>query len=86
MKSKNDDKKIKLNQYRVLYNAGEERSVLDSYHYFTAETAEQALEYHYHMMKKHNYTSQVVSVDQKDPYAPMHTDPWFQVLKFNQEA
>ena len=44
----------RLYEYRVRYNPGSENSVNDSYHYFQAETAEQALEYHESMMSKKN--------------------------------
>lgn len=59
----------KLFQFRIKYNAGADHSVQDSYHYYVAENADQALEYHESMMKKRGYQSQFVSIEKKNPYA-----------------
>ena len=58
----------KLFEFRIKYNAGLDHSVNDSYHYFQAETADQALSFHYAMMLKRNLKSQTISVERKDPY------------------
>mgnify|MGYP003299005532 CR=1 FL=1 len=58
----------KLNEYRIKYNAGAGHSANDSYHYYQAETAEQALYFHDSMMSKRNLKSQTISVEKKDPY------------------
>ena len=58
-----------LFEYRIKYNAGADHSASDSYHYYTAESAKDALNYHTLMMKKHNYISQTISIEKKNPYA-----------------
>jgi hypothetical protein len=58
----------KLFEFRIKYNAGAGHSANDSYHYYTAESAKDAFEYHCSMMKKHNYRSQTISVEKKDVY------------------
>ena len=58
----------KLYEYRIKYNPGPDNSVNDSYHYFQAETAEQALFFHESMMTKKNLSCQTISVEKKDPY------------------
>jgi len=65
---KNEDSK-KLFEYRVKYNAGVGHSAMDSYHYYNAEDASQALSFHNMMMKKHGFKSQTLSVERKNPYA-----------------
>ena len=37
----------KIFEFRIKYNAGADHSVNDSFHYYNAETSEQALNYHY---------------------------------------
>lgn len=59
----------KLFEFRIRYNAEAGHSAQDSYHYYNAENAQQALEYHELMMKRRGYTSQLISIEKKDPYA-----------------
>ena len=59
----------KLSTYRIRYNAGADHAAEDSYHYFTALDADQALKFHEAMMKRKNFTSQTISVERKDIYA-----------------
>lgn len=59
----------KLYEYRIKYNAGEDHSALDNFHYYNAETATQALDYHNAMMQKHGFDSQTISIEKKNPYA-----------------
>jgi len=58
----------KLHEYRIRYNAGAGHSAQDSYHYYQAESAEQALSFHNTMMEKKNLFAQIISVEEKDPY------------------
>lgn len=58
----------KLNEYRIRYNAGEDHAFEDSYHYFQAEDAEQALAFHNAMMAKKNLSAQIIGVEEKNPY------------------
>lgn len=59
----------RLYEYRVKYNAGANHSALDSYHYYNAENAEQALMYHNIMMQKHGFDCQTISVEKKNPFS-----------------
>jgi hypothetical protein len=65
---KESDKK-ELSEYRIKYNAGEIRSVLDSYHYYTSYTAEEALGFHDKMMNRHGFTGQTISVERKNRFS-----------------
>jgi len=69
MKKKKTNNEPKLYEYRIKYNAGAGRSAMDSFHYFQAFTAVQALEYHLAMMNNKGYNGQTLSVEKKDPYA-----------------
>ena len=86
---KNEKKKfIRLNEYRIRYNAGEGHAVNDSYHYFSAKSAEQALTFHESMMDKKRLKGQTVSVEKKDPYRSIAGVPpkWIlQELPLNSE-
>tara|TARA_R100000773_G_C4209026_1_gene109077 strand:+ start:57 stop:311 length:255 start_codon:yes stop_codon:yes gene_type:complete len=62
----------KLFEFRIKYNAGAGHSAQDSYHYYNAEDAQQALEYHESMMKRRGYRSQFISIEKKNPY----TNKW----------
>lgn len=73
----------KLFEFRVRYNAGADHSAIDSYHYYSAESAEDALVYHNSMMKKHKFQSQTISVEKKNPYSNEWED---QSYVINQEA
>ena len=59
----------KLFEFRIKYNAGADHSATDSFHYYNAENAQQAIEYHESMMKKRGYRSQFISIEKKNPYA-----------------
>lgn len=72
MKSKKKYETPKLFEYRVKYNAGSNHSALDNYHYYNAENASQALNFHNSMMKKHGFDNQIISIEKKNPYA----DKW----------
>jgi hypothetical protein len=68
MKPKKKYNEPKLHEYRVKYNPGASHAMNDSYHYFQAQTAEQALLFHEETMKRKGLESQTVSVEEKDPY------------------
>ena len=59
-------------EFRIKYNAGAEHSVIDNYHYYNAETAENALNFHLEMIAKHNLQVQTLSVEKYNPYS----DKW----------
>ncbi len=59
----------KLYTFRIKYNAGVGHAAHDSYHYFQATNADQALSFHFSMMERKSLTSQTISVERKDPYA-----------------
>ena len=73
----------KIYEYRIKYNAGLEHSALDSYHYYIAENAHQAFEYHMTMMEKHGFNSQAISIEKKNPYSLKWEDESYAI---NQEA
>ena len=56
-------------EYRIKYNAGAGHSAQDSYHYYMACSAEEALSYHEAMMKKRKLFAQTISVERKCPYS-----------------
>tara|TARA_B100001093_G_scaffold481648_1_gene512565 strand:- start:941 stop:1219 length:279 start_codon:yes stop_codon:yes gene_type:complete len=62
----------RLYTFRVKYNAGAGHEANDSFHYFKAISADQALDFHFAMMERNNFISQTISVERKDPYA----DKW----------
>lgn len=65
----------KLHEYRIRYNAGADHSAQDSYHYYQAENAKQALGFHNIMMKKKNLIAQIISIEEKDPYRSIANVP-----------
>tara|TARA_B100000214_G_C23525974_1_gene427187 strand:- start:192 stop:443 length:252 start_codon:yes stop_codon:yes gene_type:complete len=69
MKQKKKFSSPKLFEYRVRYNAGVEHSALDSYHYYNAENASEALNYHNTIMRNKGVQCQNISVEKKNPYS-----------------
>jgi hypothetical protein len=65
----------KLFEFRIRYNAGAGHSKNDSFHYYTAENAKDALNYHTTMMSKYNFRSQTISIERKDPYRAIANVP-----------
>ena len=59
----------KIWEYRIKYNPGSGHSAMNSYHYYNAVDANEALKYHDSMMKKHEFRSQTISVERKCPYS-----------------
>tara|TARA_B100000902_G_C27000061_1_gene759435 strand:- start:269 stop:511 length:243 start_codon:yes stop_codon:yes gene_type:complete len=59
----------KLFEFRIKYNAGSGHSAQDSYHYYSAEDAQQALGYHESMMERRGYRSQLISIEKNNPYS-----------------
>lgn len=68
------DEPNKVWEYRIKYNPGAGNSAMNSFHYYSARTAQDALKYHNLMMKKHNFTSQTLSVERRCPYAKKWID------------
>ena len=58
-----------LNLYRIKYNIGASHAAMDSYHYYQALNAQQALEFHEFSMKKKNYFCQILSIEKKNIYS-----------------
>ena len=83
MKPKKKYESPKLFDFRVKYNAGADHSAVDSYHYYSAESAEDALAFHTSMMEKHKFKSQTISVEKKNPYSNKWED---QSYVINQEV
>ena len=61
-------------EYRIKYNAGACNSAMNSFHYYSAKSAFDALKYHNLMMEKHSFTSQTLSVERRCPYAKKWID------------
>jgi len=55
-------------EYRILYNAGANKSALNNYHYFMAHSAEEALQFHYAMLVKKSLKAQTFSIEKKNPF------------------
>ncbi len=68
MKTKKSDDP-KFFQYRIKYNAGASESALNSYHYFLANSAKDALSFHLKMAKKKKIEMQTLSVEKYNPYS-----------------
>lgn len=68
MKTKKSDDP-KFFQYRIKYNAGSSESALNSYHYFLANNAKDALDFHFAMVKKKKLEMQTLSVEKYNPYS-----------------
>ena len=64
----------RLFEYRIRYNAGAGHSAVDSYHYYSALNAEQALGFHVSMMKKKELSGQTISIEEKNPYSQKWED------------
>ena len=58
-----------LNLYRIKYNIGAEHAAMDSYHYYQALNAQQALEFHEFSMKRKKYFCQILSIEKKNIYS-----------------
>lgn len=64
----------KLYEYRIKYNAGADHAFHDSYHYYNAENAEQALDFHFSMVEKHELQMQTLSLEKFNPYSEQWED------------
>lgn len=64
----------KLFEYRIKYNAGEERSALDSYHYYMAENAGQAFKFHTTTIRHKHTCVQNLSLEKYNPYSQKWED------------
>lgn len=68
------DEKSRLFEFRIKYNAGPEHSAMDNYHYYMAETAELAYDFHLIAMRTKGKTCQNVSVDRFNPWSEKWED------------
>ena len=64
----------KLFEYRIKYNAGQEHSMLDNYHYYMAETASQAFRFHVESIKHLKTCVQNISIEKYNPYSQKWED------------
>ena len=69
---KQKNKPERLYEYRIKYNAGDFHSEHDSYHYYNAYNAPQALGFHLDMLKKKCLTAQTLQIEKKNPFS----DAW----------
>lgn len=71
---KKDNYRSRLYEYRIRYNAGKEHSAFDNYHYYMAENASQAFDFHKKAMRKKHLCAQNISVEKYDLYAERWED------------
>jgi len=64
----------KLFEYRIKYNAGEEHSALDNYHYYMAISAAQAFHFHTETIKHKHTCVQNLSIEKYNPYSQKWED------------
>ena len=64
-----ENSNTELSEYRIKYNADEIVSAFDSYHYYTAYTAKEALSFHDKMMKRHEFIGQTISIERKNRFS-----------------
>jgi hypothetical protein len=69
--------------FRIKYNAGADHSALDSYHYFNAYNAEQALQFHQAMVEKKQLEMQTISVEKYNPYSKIWELSEIEINDFN---
>ena len=64
----------KLFEYRIKYNAGQEHSAMDSYHYYMALSASQAFHFHMETIKHKHTCVQNISIEKYNPYSQKWED------------
>lgn len=64
----------KLFEYRIKYNAGEEESALNNFHYYMALTAAQAFRYHVESVRHKHTCVQNISIEKYNPYSQKWED------------
>lgn len=64
----------KIFEFRIKYNAGAGHSAQDSYHYYSAKNALEALSFHITMMDKHRFKGQTISIERRNPWADRWED------------
>lgn len=69
MKSKKTSSRPRLYEYRIKYNAEERHVHIDNYHYYIAETAIQALDYHNSMIERKKIKMQTLSIEKYNPFS-----------------
>ena len=74
MKKIDKNPKERLYEYRILYNAGAENSAQNSYHYYNAFNAPQALDFHLKMLEKKDITAQTLSIEKRNPFSEKWED------------
>lgn len=62
-------KEPRLFEYRIKYNAGDDISAMNSYHYYMAETAAQAYDFHLKTMNRLHAHAQHLSVECRNPWS-----------------
>ena len=62
---KNDDHR--LYEFRIKYNAHSDHSAMNSFHYYMAECAEDAVRFHEYALAHKNFHVQNISIERKKP-------------------
>ena len=58
----------RLFEYRIRYNPGVGEAAQDSYHYYMAENAEQAYQFHLETMRRYHAAAQNMCVERLNPW------------------
>lgn len=69
MSSQNKTPTDRLYEYRILYNAGADTAVQNSYHYYNAFNAPQALDFHLKMLKRKKVSAQTLKIEKFNPFS-----------------
>jgi len=56
-------------EFRIKYNEELNPSALDSFRYYSATSAENALDFHQSAMKNRGTQGQTISIEEKNPYS-----------------
>tara|TARA_Y100000361_G_C11161538_1_gene347721 strand:- start:3824 stop:4081 length:258 start_codon:yes stop_codon:yes gene_type:complete len=64
----------RLYEYRILFNPGEENSAQNSYHYYNAYNAPQALDFHLKSLNKKSITAQTLRIEKLNPFSEKWED------------
>jgi uncharacterized protein YktB (UPF0637 family) len=62
-----------MTEYRIRYNIGKDHAEIDNYHYYMADSAIQALIFHYRMVKKNELNMETIAVERYCKYS----EKWF---------
>ena len=85
MKKIDKKPKERLYEYRISYNPGAEKSVENSYHYYNALNAPQALDFHFKMLENKKIIAQTISIERFNPFSQRWEDESSILQSFSDE-